>query len=65
MQAVAEVMSSLINTDNKEDKEMFDQMTDLPNIPDFVNLKERKVILLDLLCHNILIVEVMSSQSAL
>ena len=41
MPAVADILISLINSDRVEDKNIFDQMMDLPNIPDFVNLKDR------------------------
>ena len=41
MPAVADIMISLVNSDKEEDNELFGQMMDLPNIPDFVNLKDR------------------------
>ena len=39
--AIADVMISLVSSDEEGEKELFDQMLDLPNISDFVNLKDR------------------------
>ena len=42
MPAVGEILINLYNSAEEKDQELFDQMMHLPNISDFVSLKDRR-----------------------